>query len=357
MKKSVKSYFAVLCVMVSVMIFFSCEKEKNDPVIPDDGYTHGFYIVNEGLFQTGSGTIDFVSNNGTVYEDIFAAANNGLPLGNIVQSVGIIGDQTYIIVNNANKIEVVKTQTFLSAATIENLSSPRYIIPFGEDKALVSCIGDNSVKIINLDGFGIMTSLPVNGPEKMLQVDNQIWVLRQGGWSVDSVITVIDITTQAIVGTIQVYPQPSGICEDMNGRIWVMCSGRNSWHPGGNSAGHLVCINPADHTLLNDIEFPSAEEHPEELVINSTGDVLYFRYPGGIYKFEIVAVQPESEAFIFRASGFYTIAFDTQNSLILGSDPVDYISDGWIYRYHADSGSLADSIKAGIAPGEIYFVP
>jgi hypothetical protein len=358
MKKSIlkNSGYAWLIVIAGIFLY-SCENDKSDPVIPDEGYTGGFYIVNEGIYLTGTGTIDFVKNNGTVYKDIFSTENDGLPLGNVVQSVCIIGVQTFVVVNNANKVEIVDTKTFKSAGTIDNLPSPRYIIAMDNENALVSCIQDSSVRIVNLNGFEILGSLPVKGPEKMMQINDQIWILSQGGFSVDSIITLIDIASKTIVDTIQVYPQPSGIQEDRNGKVWVMCSGRNAWHTGGNSEGHLICINPADHSIIEDIEFPSIENHPEELMINQTKDVLYYRYPGGIYRFEIEAVEPESSAFIPRSGGFYTLAYDQGHSLILGTDPLDYIQNGWVFRYRSDDGSIVDSIEAGIIPGEIYFVP
>lgn len=358
MRKSVlKRVNSAWLIIIAGIFLYSCENDKNEPVEPDEGYTGGYYIVNEGPFLTGTGTIDFVKNNGAIYKDIFSVQNNGLPLGNVVQSVSIIGTQTFVVVNNANKIEIVDTKTFKSAGTIDNLPSPRYMIAVDNENAFVSCIQDSSVRIINLNGFEILGSIPVKGPEKMARINNQIWVLSQGGYSVDSTIAVIDIASKTIVDTIQVYPQPSGIQEDRNGRVWVMCTGRNAWHPGGNSEGHLICINPADYSIIEDIEFPSVDEHPEELVINQTQDVLYYRYPGGIYKFEIEAVEPESTAFIQRSNGFYTLAYDQGHSMILGSDPLDFNQNGWVFRYRSDDGSVIDSIEAGIVPGEIYFVP
>jgi hypothetical protein len=356
-KTNLKKAVQAVVLAISVLVMSSCKKNDNDINVPGEGFTNGFYILNEGPFQTGTGTIDFVNDDGTVTRDIFAVANNGMALGNIVQSVCIIGPRTFVVVNNANKIERVNTKTFVTEGITGELLSPRYMIAADDSNAFVSCIGDNSVKIVSLVSFTVTGSLPVNGPEKMMKAGNHIWVLNQGGYSVDSTITVIDIATKTIVDTIAVYPQPSGIREDIDGNIWVMCTGRNAWHPGGNSEGHLICIDPEDFSVIRDIAFPSSESHPEELAINSVGDVLYYRYPDGIYRFGIAALQPEAVPFIPRATGFYTLAYDAEHGLILGSDPADYISDGWVFRFNAVTGVAVDSIKAGILPGEIYFVP
>jgi hypothetical protein len=342
------------------VVITSCERDTNDPQpepIPDNGYTGGYYIVNEGPFLSGSGTIDFVTNMGKKYQNIFLTSNDGQVLGNLVHSITIIDTNTYIVVNNDNKIEIVDTKTFKRTGTLYNLPSPRYILNVDTEHAFVSCINDNSVKIINLQGFEILGSLPVNGPEKMMKVNNQVWVLNQGGFSVDSTITVIDIASKSIIETIQVYMQPSGIQQDKNGNIWVMCSGRFSYHPGGNTKGHLLCIHPTDYSIMKDIEFPTLENHPEELIINGTGDILYYRYPGGIYKFGIDDSEPETIPLIAKASGFYTLAYDKTDNVIYGTDPLDYIQYGWVFSYNAGTGAVIDSITAGIIPGEIYFVP
>ena len=175
---------------LAIAILSSCDKDNSEPTPnPDSGFVNGYYIVNEGPFMTGTGTIDFVTRDGKKYPDIFQTENEGQILGNLVHSVSVFDSKTYIVVNNDNKIVIVDTKTFKKLEAIENLPSPRYIIKADDENAFVSCIDDNSVKIINLNGFEILGSIPVNGPEKMMKVNNnQIWVLSQGGFSVDSSI-------------------------------------------------------------------------------------------------------------------------------------------------------------------------
>jgi hypothetical protein len=358
MKRKLKAFVLALILAFTIMSCNKDDQEPNPTPAPDSGYINGYYIVNEGPFMTGTGTIDFVTRTGKKYQNIYLTSNDGQVLGNLVQSVAIIGNQTYIVVNYANKIEVVDTKTFKKTGTIENLPSPRYIIDADGNNAFISCIDDNSVKIVSLAGFEIIGSIPVTGPEKMMKVNNnQIWVLSQGGFSVDSSLTVIDIASKSIVQTIQVYPQPSGIQQDINGNIWVMCTGRNAYHPGGNSEGHLVCINPTDYSILKDIAFPTIENHPEELAINGTKEILYYRYPGGIYKIGIDATEPETTPLIPRTNGFYTLAYDETDNIVYGTDPLDYVQNGWVYRYNTNNGAVIDSIEAGIIPGEIYIMP
>lgn len=340
-----------------LFITLSCKKEDDTRTIPDNGYRGGIYIVNESPFLTGTGTVDYLNRKMIKFEDLYPASNNGQVLGNLVNSIQVIGSETYIVVNNANKIEIVDSKTFTKTGTIDNLPSPRYIVQGDESSAFISCWGDSSVKVINLQSNAIIHSFKLNGPEKMAKIDDKLWVLSQGGLSVDSVILVIDIPSISVVKTLQVYPQPSGIQTDKNENVWVICSGRNSWHPGGESKGHLICFSPDDYSILKDIEFPLLSSHPEELIIGGTGDVMFYRYPGGIFKIGIEANEPENLPFIARANGFYSLAYDEIEDAVYGSDPLNYQQNGWIYKYRADSGAVIDSIGAGLIPGEIYIMP
>ena len=50
-------------------------------------------MINEGNFQDADGTISFINpNDGSVKQDLFGTVNNGLALGDVVQSMTIDGD-------------------------------------------------------------------------------------------------------------------------------------------------------------------------------------------------------------------------------------------------------------------------
>ena len=84
-------------------------------------------MINEGNFQDADGSISFINpDDGSVKQDLFGSVNNGLALGDVVQSMTIDDDFAYVVVNNSNKIEVVNANTFVSEHTIQGLSLPRY---------------------------------------------------------------------------------------------------------------------------------------------------------------------------------------------------------------------------------------
>ena len=342
----------------ALLIIISCKEDP--PVIVEDlpvvsDYGEGVYIVNEGLFNTGTGAITFMNRDGSdLQHNIYQQANNSLPLGNVAQSMNRFDNKAFIMINNADKVEVVDIFTFQRIKTLLNITYPAYAIKADDNKVYISSWG-NKLFVVYLDilkAVGIINT--GTGPTKMLRTGDEVWVLNQGGLGVDSTISVVNVSTDEVAQTIQVYSRPTGIQKDKNGNIWVMCSGKGYWQ-GNQTKGHLVCIDPLDYSFINDIEFPDTTNHPEKLVINSGGDVLYYNYPGGIYKFEISSSGLDTEAFISHSSMFYGLGLDTVDNVIYASDALDYAQDGLVFRYNAATGIIIDSLYAGIIPGEFYF--
>ena len=346
-------------IIISFILLFACTKdEENPPPVTNDGYSNGIFIVNEGPFGNGTGTISFLKRDGSgLTNEIYQKANLSLPLGSIVQSMTVIGDKAYIVVNDANKIEIASSKTFESIQTLENVSSPRYIKSGENGKFYVSC-WDNTVKIYNTDDTGSIGQINVGtGPEKMLLDDQKLWVLNQGGFSIDSTISIIDITTAQVINTVDIYPKPTGINQDKNGNIWVICSGYgwNGWPDSTDTHGHLICLTPNDYLILKDFEFPTTFNHPEKLEINSAGDVLYYSYPGGIYKHMIDADSLNLTPFINKVGLFYGLGLDINDDMIYGGDAMGFVQNGMVFKYEASSGIMVDSLEVGIGPGEFYF--
>ena len=104
------------------------------------------------------------------------------------------------------------------------------------------------------------------------------------------------------------------------------------------------------------MHFP-LENHPEELAINGTKDILYYRYPGGIYKIGIDATEPEMYLSLQEQTDFILWLMMKWTTSFM--EPIHWIMFRMVgyYRYNARNGAIIDTIEAGIIPGEIYFVP
>ena len=314
----------------------------------------GFFIINEGPFQTGTGSIDFYDREkDSIFHHIFQTKNN-FPLGNIVQSAYSIDNQyLYIVVNNADKIEIVHQDNFESINTIQNIHFPRYIT--SDLNKLYISAWDNTIKVYKLNDSihpTLIKSISTNiGPEKMLVLNHRLYVLNQGGFDIDSTITVIDTQTDTYIATIPVFPKPTGIVRDSQNRLWVMCSGKgwNGISQEDDSQGHLICIDPLSFEKYFDFTFPNKTIHPINLSYNKYNNCLYFSYQNGIYQKDIELDTLELTV-ICKNRNAHSILFDEKYKELLVSDPLDYSKASKIFRMN-HNGMIIDSMRSGIISG------
>ncbi len=97
------------------------------PVLAQESY---LYVANEGNFGFSNASVSIVSiEKGDNYQRVFLQAN-GLPLGDVAQSIAHINHQFCIAVNNSGLVRVVNDSTWLQEAEIES-PYPRYTLQAG----------------------------------------------------------------------------------------------------------------------------------------------------------------------------------------------------------------------------------
>ena len=353
----------VISSLVFTAVLIGCKKE--DPKSEENNnntitgtYDQGVFVICEGPFGSGTGTVSFYNRSTqAVSNDIFQTVNS-IPLGNIVQSMNIHNGKGYIVVNNSGKVEVVNASDFKSSASITGLDKPRYFLGIDNSKGYVTQWGatgaDGSVKVINLSSNTVSSTINTGkGAENMVKVNSSVYVTCKGGYDNDSIVTVINTGTDAVSATINVGPNPSGIQVDANGKVWVLCGGEwNSTFTALLKTGRLVRINPSTNTIEQTFTFASATSSPSNLTINAAKNKLYYTYSGSVYAQDISAPSLSNTGFIGRS--FYGLGVDPSNDYIFGSDAGNFTSNGYVIRFNA-SGAKVDSFKVGIIPGNFYF--
>ena len=335
------------------LIITSCTRDTNSPET-NGIYNDGYFVTNEGNFNSGNGSISFVSNDGVVENNVFATTNS-FPLGDVVQSMSIIDENAFIVVNNSSKIEVASIDSMISVGTIENISSPRYIVKVSNTKAYISDWGSNSIHVLDLNNLEVLSTISVgNGPEKMIFSNGYVYVCNIGGWGYEKTISVIDAENDIVTNTIEVGDKPNSIVSDINENIWVLCGGFTeydaNWNVISQTAGSLVKIT--GNSVISTLNFQVGNS-PSDLIINENGTSLFYSdgsWIKNVYKFNITDLELPNSPVISR--NFYGLGYNDGH--IYGTDAVDYVQNGWSYKY-TESGTVVDSVQVGIIPGDYCF--
>ncbi|PSR54526.1 hypothetical protein AHMF7605_13900 [Adhaeribacter arboris] len=360
MNKNLFNQSVLIGFCLSSIFLTSCTDDDSNGgnTVPKGTYEKGVFVVNEGNFQKGNGAISFFDKqNKTVIADVFRTENNR-PLGDVVQSATIHNDRTYVVVNNSNKIEIADANTFKSLGVINDLQLPRYLVVAnnkGYVTEWVSFSGNGRVSVIDLTTNTIIKSLEVRKlPEKLIAVNNKIYVTNSG----DNTISVINPTTDAIETTLTVGDSPNSLAVDAANKLWVLCGGQKNYNPdysineNTSTPGSLIRINLATNAIEATLTFTSKTQSPEDLMVNGSKNKLYYRYSGKVFQQEIASTTLNSAAFLNR--NFYGIGVDPVDNLIYGADAGSFTSDGKVVRFNPN-GSPVDSFTVSLLPSEFLF--
>ena len=352
--KKLKLILSLFCLVLSIS---SCKKEDNKPTTDN---LNGLFIVNEGAFMGGNSAISFMSSDSTFFSaDIYTAANGGIPLGDIAQSMSIHDGKAYIVVNNSSKIEVVSMKDFVRTGQIVGIGSPRYFTGISATKGLVTDWSSNQLFMIDLTTLMKIDSAKCgSGPEQITIANNKIFVCNSGGFGDDSTITVLDVNTLDSLTTIATPLNPSNIQIDQdNNRAWVLCRGSlgSDFSPTPDDAGgSLIQINTSSNTIVKQFTM-NYDEHPAKLTMDGDRQNMFYLnglYGGGtIYKMSVNAANLPTAPFVNRS--FYGIGVDPVSGQIYGGKE-NYSANTYMLRY-SENGVLLDSTLVGIAPNGFVF--
>jgi YVTN family beta-propeller protein len=345
--------FAIACFMLT-----SCDDEDNQPA---GEFENGVFVINEGNFQDADGTISFINpDDGSVKEDLFGSVNNGLALGDVVQSMTIDGDHAYVVVNNSNKIEVVNSNTFVSEHTLQGLSLPRYFTTLdgkGYVTEWVNYTDPGRVTIIDLDNHTAGESITTGyGAENILAYDGLLYVSN----NFSNTVSVIDPAEEKVIKTIEVGSAPGTLLVDSEEMIWVICGGGydNDFNPLND--GKLVRLDPAKSeeesavSVVNDIELDATLT--AKAAINKAMDKIFYYNGNSVYSLSISANDAPTTPLLTEpnATGFYGIGIDPQSDLLYLADTKNFAGNGIVYRY-TSSGVAVDNKVAGRGPNGFVF--
>lgn len=318
-------------------------------------YDNGVFILNEGMFGTNTASVSFLNDSGTIDDNIFATENPGQDIGQLGQGMGFNGDNAYIISNGSSEVNVVDRLTFAHIATVTtDINNPRYIA-FDNGFGYITNWGDPGVTtddyiaVMDLSTNTVVSTIPVvEGPERIVKKNNQLFVAHQGGYGFGNSVSVIDLTDNS-VSQITVGDIPNSISAD-DDYLYVLCGGKPAW-TSDETLGKLYRIDLTDFSVVTISDFATSE-HPNYLQVDN-GNAFYV-LNNNIYNFDFTGNLPTT-AFIDTSAQNVTLTYGLSliDDTLYLADAEDYVSNGKI-RTYSTLGAYQNEYTVGIIPNGVY---
>ncbi len=348
--RSLFRYWMPLLVLAlsSCMDYGPAEEEifdvpRNEPLV---------FVVCEGNFQYGNASLSlYYPDSRQVENSVFARAN-GIPLGDVAQSMTVRDGKGYVVVNKSGIVFVIDLRSLKITGSIPGLASPRYIHFVNDTKAYITDLYAGRIAVVNPTTCritGYISTGDHKSTERMVAWGDYVFT---NCWSYDDCILVIDTRTDTVVGEITVGAQPSSMALDRNGKLW--CTVDGDYGGAGEGTASLVKIDAATRTVERQFDFPVGDS-PRSLTIDGAGERLYF-INRSVWSMPVDATGlPADPVLPYRGTLYYTLGVDPVGGELYVADAVDYMQAGVVYRL-TSGGETLDSFRCGIIPGGFCFV-
>ena len=351
-----KSLWVLTAIFLSLAMF-SCGTDSEDDV-PKGAYSNGVFVVNEGNFFGNNASLSFIDTDKNMEIDSVFATENGSPLGDTFQSMEIVDNQAYLVVNVSNKVEVIDRNTAKSISTIQGeFDSPRYFAAINSSKAYVTNWGNAfgvpatppAISIIDLKTNTISGSIEAkSGAEDIVVLADRAFVSN----SFIQEISVYNTSTDALVSNIDVAPHsPKEMLLDKNNKLWVITFSFDANY--NTPSGEILRIDPSTETIEQRISLEAGTAGiKSRLSINKTGDKLYYLFGNGLYQLDITATSAPSAALI--SGNFYGVGVDANGNIYCSEADFTTPENNKIKKY-SKSGQFMSEYASGIGANGFAF--
>ena len=340
------TFFRSTLFAISLLSFTACTKDE-DIQVTTESYK-GLIVVNEGGFGKSNGSVGVYKTGDKSYFDAFKKANDR-PLGDIVQSMILIGDYYYICVNNSNKIEVLGRNDFKAIGSIST-ASPRYILPVSTGKAYISNLYSNSIKVLNTSGQSVSSQIDIHhNSDQMALMDGNAYIA-----TFDNKIMVVNTASDSLSDSIST---PSGLSRVVNagtGRIGVLCTGLVDWSNGSVlEKGSVLIINQDSNRIEKTVQLSSGSYGGSMVYSAQTGQFYFSLGNNIIYKMGFDGIVSEFKT-LDAGRSVYSLTYNSSSNELYVTDAGDFNSAGKVIAYD-QNGNKTLEFNAGIAPNGVLF--
>jgi DNA-binding beta-propeller fold protein YncE len=340
---------------ICLIFLSSCHKDTSTAISPGS-----VIVINEGGYGHGDADISIYDPAKKVVSNNIFHLENGFSLGDVAQSLYLIGDTAYIVMNNSKKVVVADAKQnfkYLYSISLPQ-ASPRFFLPVGGSKAYVTELYNNTIWVVDYRAGTILKTIPVNGKtEQLVSWGGKVYVDEATkpylGFGTPSpsvhAILEIDPLTDQIINAIVLASDPGSMVLIQND-LFVLAPKQDS--PSLHASFYK--IDMASFSISKKIDFSPART-PNFVRYSSPANQILFSDSGGIYTMQATDTVIPTSAFIPSDNwNVYGLNADPSTGDIYISDAVDYQQASKVMRY-SRTGSPLDRFSAGIITNGFVF--
>ena len=355
---------AVMCGLA----FTSCSDDDTPTPPTPTTVTEGIFVVNEGTYGSIPGSLTSIGKDGSITQDAFAKANNGMALGDTPNDALVYGSKLYIVANGDNLVWVLDRNTLKIKEQINTTElmgndkgkQPRCLLAAGQYVFLSTF--DGYVAAIDTTTYEAAHIYQAGSyPEGMAVSNGNLYVANSDyGQNLNPSISIINLNTgeKAQDYTDELITNPQSIVTIGNS-MYVLDSGwyDDNWtqHDAGIrkiengkvtmlANASLMAANVNDGLLyIVNSPYSSTEETTYTVYDCNTGQTRTFITGDDIEYPAAIAVDPENGD-VYISS--YHVNADTGYA--------DYSANGYVNQYRAD-GTFVTSYETGVGPTMLVF--
>ncbi len=303
-------------------------------------------VINEGTFNFGNASVSGYNTFSGVTGSRLFQTKNGRPLGDVAQSMYVQGDTGWIVVNNSGKIEVVLLPDFESIGTVSGLVSPRYFLPIGKGRALVTDLYADKVSIVDMAEMEVIGELPLAGwTEHLLTVGEHIYIENRTA----NKIQVFDRIDPGKIVKEFAFDRPLTGLAGFDNWVYVLTD---------DAAYQIDAIELKMKLVM--VKLTSLK--PFRLAVSNLSGKLYFLGKEGVYEIDpyvpldTINEDPIPEKIIdSEGVNYYGFAIDPLSGAFYLADAKDYVQQGSVAVFDR-TGKPETTFEAGIIPQHIVFL-
>ena len=287
------------------------------------------------LLQTDSGKSQLVAN---VYEKA-----NAKPLGDVLQSGLVAGNNLFLSINNSGKVLGVDPVTFKQRKMNAKLMSPRCLMMVGSD-LWVSDLYAKKISVLDTLDLHLKRELMVPGwTEQMVRWGDEVAVACYTGK-----VLVYDFFTGGYKRSLNVDSGALYLAVDGSKRLWVVSS---VGEKGGVAA--FLASDSAPKARWT-TPYPLGN-----IYASASGNDLYLSVQNNIWTFPATATTATEMKTLINPAvkqlyGFY---FHPASRIFYIADAKDYVSNGEVIRWPLQNPDQKSRFSTGVNPSGFVVLP